>query len=164
MSYLLKRPFRAKNFERYIAPALEFFNYSMFLEERKRNDAREAIKRFSQKLDDVQPDPEVLGPFADKPLDQLLTTLEEYIAEGSLSAREKLKNVDFVYIFEDILKNKAPIDIVRRKTSTKKLIGFPPEVFLRAIWITLGDFINKEKIVFVRGYQQNNFGKHRVQT
>lgn len=149
MSYLLKRPFRAKNFERYIAPALEFFNYSMFLEERKRNDAREAIKRFSQKLDDVQPDPEVLGPFADKPLDQLLTTLEEYIAEGSLSAREKLKNVDFVYIFEDILKNKAPIDIVRRKTSTKKLIGFPPEVFLRAIWITLGDFINKEKIRFL---------------
>src|SRR5690606_28026915 len=37
----------------------------------------------------------------------------------------------------------------RRKTSTKKLIGFPPEVFLRAIWITLGDFINKEKIRFL---------------
>ena len=33
----------------------------MFLEERKRNDAREAIKRFSQKLDDAA-DPEVHSP------------------------------------------------------------------------------------------------------
>lgn len=123
----------------YIAPALEFFNYSRFLEQGKRKTALKKIEQFRAIIDSEQIDSRVLGDF--KSPTALLDTLKDYIENRSPNACEILKTADFIFIHNRILNYKPRKNEpgpVSKKAS--KIYGLPPQVFLRAMWITLGEF------------------------
>ncbi len=139
-----KRPSN-RNFNRYVGPAQEFFNYSMFIDETKRKNARKSIDAFRQDVANGMPDVSVLGPFEteENPLDEFLNALEDYIDNRSEPASVKLAEVDFLYIYEKVLGCKPPPPSGGKDSTTprtRKLAGLPPEVFLHGLWLTLADF------------------------
>ncbi len=134
----LARDGRARSLAAYLGPAQEFVNYGAFLEESARKKALKAIADYRSE-DPPLPDEEVLGEFSSR--DDLLESLSRYIEGASARDREKVLTADFVYIHDHVLgykrrSGKKP----PRKPSVRKLSGLPPEVFLRAIWLTLGDY------------------------
>ncbi len=146
MDGLAHKPRSRRDFGRYVAPAQEFFNYSMFIDETKRKTARKSIDAFRQEVVDGMSDVDVsvLGPFAteEDPLDEFVNTLEDYVDNRSEPARVKLAEVDFLFTYEKVLGYKPPSRGGKGPTtpSTRELAGLPPEVFLRGLWLTLADF------------------------
>lgn len=135
---LTARYAKKKTFNAYVTPALEFFNYASFLDSSSRVKAVKKIDQFRKALDDEQVEPEILGCFS---IEDLLEALKEYIQDRSIEAREKLYAADFVFITEKILGTKVQSGSVDfPKDKPKKLTGVPPEIFQRALWVTLGDF------------------------
>lgn len=151
MPSLVKYHTSRRNFTGYIAPAQEFFNYGMFLNDAKRRKALRNIEDFREEQRDEQPDQGVLGSFElqPKPLEAFLDSLEAYVRDRSEAARTQLKTVDFIYLYERVLGYKrvpSNTEVPRPRTpGAKRLTGLPPEVFLRALWITLGDFRRQER-------------------
>lgn len=127
-----------KSFSSYINPAQNFFNYSMFLSSSDRKRALEKIEKFRNEHGDDQLESDTLGSFSS--LGQLLDALDEYIRNRNESARVELMHADFVYIYDKILKYKKKNNQPPKPPTVRKLYGLPPEVFLRALWITLGEF------------------------
>jgi DNA phosphorothioation-dependent restriction protein DptH len=121
---------------RYIAPAQEFMNYSMFLEPTSRDRAMTAIENFRKDKSDELPEESVLGPFSS--LGELIDALERYIIDRSTTDRDRLRQADFVYIHDQILGYRKRGTRMRR--TARKLRGLAPEVFLRALWLTLADW------------------------
>lgn len=125
-----------KTLSSYIAPALEFFNYSRFLSARDRDKAIATIERFRVRYGQDEFDADTLGGFAT--IGQLLDALTGYIQTRSPNNLKQLKTADFVFILNKILGYR---EVGRRPAApkVKKLAGLPPEVFLRALWLTLGE-------------------------
>ena len=103
----LSRKHSKKTFHYYIVPAQEFFNYSMFINETSRKKyISKATKYLQESEDDL--DREILGGLASK--EDLVSTLRDYIENRSIESFNKLRNADFIYIYERILgfKPKGP--------------------------------------------------------
>lgn len=134
---------KKKQLRPYIHNAVEFFNYTLFLEARQRDKALKAIDKLQTAISEGNDpgipldDEEVCGPYASG--QDLLVGLRNFIENDDPSECKKLKQCDFVVIWDDILnfKDRAKKE---KKESTKKLDGSPIEVFLNALWMTLRDF------------------------
>lgn len=134
----------------YIHKAQEFFNYTLFLEAQQRDKALKTIASLQKAIiegDDPGipfDDENVCGPYASG--QNLLIGLKEFIENDGQYERDKLRQCDFVVIWDDILKFKERTK-KEKKESTKKLSGSPVEVVLNAIWTTLREFYieNKDK-------------------
>ena len=125
---------RKESFRYYASSAKDFFSYNIFLEPAKREDALKRIDKFiSEAQKDIQP--EQIVPFESE--EEFFDTLKLYIAENDAASRQLLPQCDFVFVWEEILKYKPKKDKPDKQT-VKKLYGSPLEVFLHAIYISLG--------------------------
>ena len=125
---------RKESFRYYASSAKDFFSYNIFLEPSKREDALKRIDKFiSEAQKDIQP--EQIIPFESE--EEFFDTLKLYIAENDAASRQLLPQCDFVFVWEEILKYKPKKDKTDKQT-VKKLYGSPLEVFLHAIYISLG--------------------------
>lgn len=132
-----------ESFACFLDHALNFFSYSMFLEISTRNKVLDKINKYKQEVDQgniEQPDREHLGNFGS--IDELIQSLIDYITHRANDAKQELYSADFVYILKEILEFKIITGKPKPSKNPKKLKGMPLDVFLRAIWITLGDFID----------------------
>lgn len=118
----------------YISSAQEFFNYHKFVNASDRKKALKKVEAFRNRNTSI-PDEEELGPFST--IDELLDELQDYIQYNRNEARQRLLKADFVLINDKILgfREKGPV----KPKKPAKIKGLPPEVFLHAIWLTLGD-------------------------
>jgi DNA phosphorothioation-dependent restriction protein DptH len=139
---------KKKQLEPYIHKAMEFFNYTLFLEARQRDKALKAINSLQGAIiegnDPGIPidDEYVCGPYASG--QELLVGLRDFIKNDGQCERDKLRQCDFVVIWDDILKFKDRAQKEKRE-STRKLAGSPVEVLLNAIWMTLREFYVEHK-------------------
>jgi DNA phosphorothioation-dependent restriction protein DptH len=131
----LARKKTAKSFLTYLGHAQGFFNYSKFLNISDRNKVLKKIEAFGNDSDRIDPDINELGDF--ESIDDLLKTLKEYIQTRSEEARQRLYSADFIYLNEKILGYRTRSK--KKQANHKKLYGVAPEVFLRALWLTLGE-------------------------
>jgi len=122
----------------YISRAQDFASYALFLDDSQRKKALGAIDRFVESHQDEELDAEVLGAFGS--LDEMLKALRRYITERSAPDRERLLQADFVYLNDQVLGAKSAGPRSSRAPAARKLQGLAPEVFLRALWLTLGDY------------------------
>ncbi len=141
----LSRRYTRKGFHRYIVPAQEFFNYSMFIDASSRKKYNKRIEEYTEKFIDEQLDHEILGVFKSK--ETLLNTLKNYIENYDVKSVDGLQQADFVYIYDHILGYRSTGRNGPRRPI--KLVGMPPEVFLRALWITMGDLKKEIKTGFL---------------
>lgn len=141
----LARQFASKrrSFSKYISPAQEFFNYHMFLDATAREKANKKIEKFRARFGDEELENDIGGTFAS--VYELLDVLKDYIENRSEAARTKLWSADFIYIYDKILNYKERGRQNERDLKPRKLTGLPPEVFLRALWVALGDFKKEER-------------------
>lgn len=121
----------------YFTNAIDFFNYSQFIEKTKRTKAISTIDKYFDNLkDDVDQDD--LGPY--ESIDKLIEDLKTYIEKNDKEAREKLFAANFVFIHDEILSYKPPKEKKKKPLKPKKLAGMPLAVILRGVWITIGEF------------------------
>jgi len=147
-----------KGFKQFLNAALDFYDYSTFRDIKDRNKALNKLELFRNDERRALPDSAELGDFED--LDDMLDTLRMYIESNSQEARQRLVTADFVFLYESILGYKPKKEPNGASTpKIKRLTGLPPEVFLRAVWLTLGDYkkhvkskktIMKEEIQSIR--------------
>lgn len=125
---------------KYIVPAQEFFNYAAFIDETARKKALRSIERFRND-ESQEPERDVLGAFSSRT--DLLDSLVRYVESQSEADRRLLFTADFTYIQDKVLGHKGP----RRQSSPKpkKLTGLAPEVFLRALWLTIGEYAEQAR-------------------
>jgi DNA phosphorothioation-dependent restriction protein DptH len=130
-----------KQVRRYISGAYDFFSYKMFLDSRARTNALKTIEHYWKERMEQGGDDSVsgieMGPFSS--LEALVSDLKKYIEERSEHLIPKIKEVDFAFILDSILGFRQPIDPTP-KTGGKKIRGTIPEVFLNAVWDSLGRF------------------------
>lgn len=130
----LARKSTKKRFSNYIVSAQGFLNYNMFINESDRKKYKRNIEEYNSKGEEL--DDEILGGIESR--EALVKILEDYIDNCSLESKNRLQKADFVYIYDHILRLKSEKSNSSKKRP-KRLAGFPPEVFLRALWETLGD-------------------------
>ncbi len=140
----LARGGRRKTLAGYLGPAQEFMNYGAFLDESARRRANRALSGFRNENREP-PDEEVLGNFAS--LEDLLNSLQRYIDDGSDADRQQLLMADFIFIHDKVLGYRRPRngDPPPPRPSVRKLSGTAPEVFLHALWLTLGDYCDEAR-------------------
>jgi len=114
-----------KSFSKYISPALEFFNYSMLLDNTARKKYLGKVKNYSDALNNGQleiEDFEDLGEY--ESITELLDSLQRYIETGAQPERERLQKTDFIFIYEKILgyREKKPEVEVNKKKPKKCLV------------------------------------------
>ncbi len=139
---------KRKQLTPYIHKAMEFFNYTLFIEARQRDKALKAIdslqKAISEGDDPGIPfdDEEVCGSYASG--EEMLAGLRNFIANDGQSERDKLRKCDFIVIWDQILKFKESVQKEKRE-GTLRLVGSPVEVLLNAVWMTLRGFYSEYK-------------------
>ena len=125
----------------YIGRAGEFFDYSMFLEDKKREKAVETVGKL---VDAIAHDEgpawvaelaaeDVRGPYADAT--EFLGGLRCYIAREDRSEQIKLLECDFVMICDKILKYRKKKE--PKEKPLRSVNGSPVEAILGAVWHTL---------------------------
>jgi DNA phosphorothioation-dependent restriction protein DptH len=127
----------------YFSAAIEFFNYSQFIDQPRR---KRALKIIDEYIRDVEEegltediDPDNLGKYHN--IVDLGTGLKKYVERNDTEERLKLLSVDFVFLTEEILAFKKPkVTNGAEIKKPKKLYGMPLEVILKAVWVTLGEF------------------------
>ncbi|MGQ9681555.1 MAG: ATP-binding protein [Anaerolineae bacterium] len=134
LAHSKKRPSLAA----YIGAAQEFANYGAFLEQTARDKALRTIKAFRENKP-TEPDSSLLGP-AFGNLDDLLDALSRYVGERSEPDRQRLLQADFAYVHDTVLDYRIKKERNPERKSVRRLRGLAPEVFLRALWLTLGDY------------------------
>jgi len=123
----------------YVIKAAEFSNYGMFLLNKNRKSALKRIEKYKEEIADgtkTSPDSEIIGDFST--IEDLLDSLKKYVDEQSEQDRLELLKIDFVFIYDQILQLKIPVERKNKKPNTVK--GTAPEIFLRALWLMLGEF------------------------
>ncbi len=133
---------RQKSLNSYIENAGRFFSYDLFLEERTKEKALEAIhlmqKEKSEEISDnrlfVQDERGIYQTDG-----EFLNDLRNYVSKGDRALGAKLKSCDFINIWDRILKFRIKKG-GERKVSVRKLTGGPVEVILTALWQTMRDF------------------------
>lgn len=125
----------------YIVAAQSFLNYSKFINTSDRQTAIRKIEAFREEKINNVPE-EILGDYQQP--EDMIADLLLYVESRNEVALKRLTKADFPFIYDKILKHKLGGNSVQEKPT--KLMGVAPEVFLRAVWITLGDFINQESL------------------
>ncbi|RLC11146.1 MAG: ATP-binding protein, partial [Deltaproteobacteria bacterium] len=131
---------RKKRISAYFSAAIDFFNYSQFLDRSKRNRANGIIDKYIEDIHerngDENIDPDDLGNY--QSIDDLTAGLKNYIDTNDSDERSRLMTPDFVFVLDNILgfRGKKP----KPSPRPKKLSGMPLEVVLRAVWLTLSEF------------------------
>ncbi len=139
---------KRKSLSLYINKSTEFFNYTMFLEARRRDKALKAVDALLARIREGEEpgiaidDEDICGPYGAG--EEFLEGLRSYIANEDPDDRNRLLQCDFVVIWDKILKFKEQKKRERRET-VRKLSGGPVEVFLTACWMTLLDFYKANK-------------------
>lgn len=136
----LARKKTSQGFSRYLNSAQEFFNYNKFLNINDRDKALKKVEAYANDADRIDPDINELGDF--ESTDDLLETLKEYIETSSEEVRQRLYSADFIFLYEKVLGYKTE-NKKATKPKPKKLYGVAPEIFLRALWLTLGEMKRK---------------------
>lgn len=132
-----------KSFSVYQSAALQFFNYSSFL---NAGDRDKFLKRLTAYRHDSQrpaPDVEELGDFDN--VEELLDALQDYIANRAEYSRQRLYSVDFIFLYEKVLGYKPKKNSTPVKLKVRKIKGVAPEVFLHALWLALADLRKETK-------------------
>lgn len=127
-----------KGFKDFLNAALDFHDYSTFRDIRDRDKALSKLNAFRNDERRAIPDSTELGDFDE--LDNMLDCLQQYIESNSEEARKTLLYADFIFLYEKVLGYKPKKEDKTKRTSVQRLAGLPPEVFLRGIWLTLGDY------------------------
>jgi DNA phosphorothioation-dependent restriction protein DptH len=134
-----------RTFRYYVNSAYEFFSYEMFIESHKRTKALYNILKFVELKSGTIPQ-EVYSPhFADE--SALFDALSNYVKTNNQVSQ--LKDCDFVYILDEIIKYRPSSDKPIGFT-VKKLSGSPVEVVLHALWFTLGKCESLKDILEIR--------------
>ncbi len=129
----------------YVGPAQGFSNYGVFLDAPSRKKAEKTLDGFSAS-DPPEPDQATLGQL--RGLDDLIASLRRYIQDRSEPDRQRLLTADFTFIHDQVLGHRTRGG-KPRASSPRKLRGMPPEIFLRALWLTLGEYSADAKGRFV---------------
>ncbi len=125
-------------FKKFLNAALDFHDYSTFRDIKDREKALKNLEKFRADERHATPDSPELGEFDD--LDDMLDTLQEYIESNSEEARQHLLSTDFIFLYEKILGYKPKREPSIGRNKIHRVTGLPPEVFLRAVWLTFGDY------------------------
>lgn len=131
-----------RSLAKYILTAQEFFNYSMFFKQNDRKKYLKKIENYSRNSSNEDLDADILGEFELQ--EDLLDTLKEYIENRTGQAFRRLKTADFIYVHDNILSFKER-KLKPKTNKVKKLEGLAPEIFLHALWETLGEFKKEAK-------------------
>jgi DNA phosphorothioation-dependent restriction protein DptH len=137
-----------KKFSPYVYKAIDFFAYTMFIDDNQRKKALKAIDGIAEAIetgDDtwaVIEEESIRGEYNSGK--DFLYGLKNYIQTHDAADRQSLYNSDFVFILDKILKYKKKTD--REKNSVKKLEGSPVETVLSAIWDSLYDLYRAKNI------------------
>jgi len=126
----------------YIERAALFFSYDLFLEERTRDKALEAIGLLqSKKSVEIEENrlfsADQRGTYLDDK--SFLEDLRRYVANGDRGTTGDLRKSDFITIWDKILKFRIKTRKEKKETM-RKLTGGPVEVVLTALWQTLREF------------------------
>ncbi|VEN73294.1 AAA-like domain protein [Candidatus Desulfarcum epimagneticum] len=128
----------------YINRATEFFNYTLFLDPKRRKKALKSVDAVLTAIGagestGIVLDEDVIGSY---PSDvAFLLGLKKFIETDDPEECSKLKSCDFVVLSDKILKFKRPAESPsERKLGRRKLSGSPFECVLTAVWNTLKDF------------------------
>ena len=133
-----------RSFSVYQSAALQFFNYSTFLNANERDKTIQRLNKYRTDSQRSDPDAEQLGGF--DTVEEFLDALEDYIANRSEESRQSLYSVDFIYLYEKVLGYKPKKDATSTPTTkVRKVKGVAPEVFLHALWVALGDLRKETK-------------------
>jgi len=127
---------KMKRFLPYMTAAIEFFNYSTYLDSYKIKKDLKIIEDFKDNFTE-EVDSDDLGDYESK--DNLLKGLRKYIEGNDAYERDRLKKVNFVFIQDRILGFKKS-GTKTPPQKVKKISGMPLSAVLRAVWLTLGDF------------------------
>lgn len=138
---LSKSKKRSIPFSKYIVAAQSFINYSRFLDSTTRKKAIERIQQFKNNKISYLTE-EYLGDYQQP--EELIEDLLIYIEKQDNDALQRLVRADFPFIYDHILNYKVRSP-KPKKEGTVKLHGVPPEVFLRAMLITLREFLKERK-------------------
>jgi len=163
--YSIKR--KSKHLEHYITKAVEFYNYSMFIDSTKRDKTLKTLDtiREMMKLEESTKIPfdeeGVHNPYPTK--EEYISGIRIYIESDNQKEKEKLLQCDFVVILDNVLGLSTPK--VRKKDSTRKLSGDPIEVFLTSVWIALHEFHKNHKASLIRKICiSSSLFKHDIET
>lgn len=146
LGLVTRRQKRNKRLTHYLGNAIEFFNYSKYLDQSARKKAISKIDKYLDRVDPDNLDSEVLGHYRidgddiKESLAGFADGLKRYIASNDSVERDRLRSVDFVFLLDDVLGLKDPKP--KSSPKPKKLRGQPLEMVLRAVWLTLGEFKN----------------------
>ena len=127
----------------YIEMAIRFFRYDIFLEERNKKNALNAIELLKdEKINEIKENclftTDERGKFETD--EAFIDSVREYIENEDDQIRQKLFYSDFITILDKILKFKPKTKIAPSKETVRKLTGGPVEVILTALWNTFGEF------------------------
>lgn len=128
---------------RHIDTATDFFNYTMFLDEKARKKTLGSIEQYREALGEQEglthaTCEDVKGPYPD--MESLLDGLTRFVATESATDKARLLECDFATISEKILKFRAPSEKAEKSKTAHKLAGGPIEMALHAVWRTLRTF------------------------
>lgn len=141
-------PYMRKNkkFNPYVYKAIEFFNYTMFIEENPKKKAvkaidaiLEAIETGEEGWEDLENE-QIRGAYSSGP--EFLAGIKNYVLTADQEEKDKLLHSDFVFILDKILKFKKKQE--NKKTRVKSLEGSPVEIVLTALWDSLSE-LSKSK-------------------
>ena len=130
-----------KQRKKYLDAAIRFFSYQPYLKEFERKKALKKIDLFEQKQAD--------GDASELPegvssLDDFLNCLRLYISKNDVQSRQKLLQVDFAFVKDQVLEireRKERESSGEKSLKTKKIDAHPPlEAALTAIWMTFVTF------------------------
>lgn len=134
---------KSKNFASYAQEGLDFFRYKRFKNPTERKRQLDKIEKLQQDRSKLK-EPEDWQRGCYQNSDEILEDLKAYIGHNDQSAAAKLRTVDFVYLCDKVLKLKLKGQPKPDKPAVKKLKGLPPEVFLRALLLTIAEY--KEEV------------------
>ncbi|MCP4401945.1 MAG: ATP-binding protein [bacterium] len=127
---------------KYLDAAIRFFSYQPYLKEYERKKALKKIDLFEKKQTggDASELPEGVAG-----LDDFLNCLRRYISKNDVQSRQKLLQVDFAFVKDQVLgiKNiqKSDTEAPEPKAPKTAKIDAPPlEAVLKAIWMTFVTF------------------------
>lgn len=134
-------PYARKNkkFKPYVYKAIEFFSYTMFIEESQKKKAIKAIDGILEAIDAGEEgwenldDEQIRGAYGSG-ID-FLSGIKNYVLTDDKEDKNKLLESDFVFILDKVLKFKKKQE--KKKASVKSMEGSPVEIVLTALWDSL---------------------------
>lgn len=126
---------KSLSFRQCLDEAESFFSYSRFLDASSRKKTLSNIEGFKNSLNEF----EMFRVFPFTTQEDFFSALTNYIGKHDISSIDALRQCDFTYVRENILKFKQKKETPQKETS-HKLSGSPLEIVLQALWASFGFF------------------------